>query len=453
MLNRTTLPIRRFSALLLALLLVPATASGAGIELQEQDSAAMGRVLAVRAWLQNPSTVFYNPAGLAYLESLSFALGDTMVFPSFNYEDPAAVNPKGSNVNTLVPPPHAYLTYARKFDFGRIGVGVGYNYPFGLTLDWGDDFSGRHLVTKSALSIPELTVGLGYAPIPEVAIGAAFVASPAHVYLKRYMGKEFGLIADDGSPIEDATVEMSGGGWGFGFNAGVQARPVPWLYIGAVYRSAIHLGLDGNAHFNIDGLSDRSAFPDQKVETAFELPHIVALGIGARFGSFYTEIDVDYTFWSVFEDIPLTFPEDQTGALSQSIPEQWKDGFTFRLGNEYAVTDQFKVRLGVGYDQTPAVDDYLTPMLPDSDRAFVMGGAGYTFDFGLSVDAAYGFTYFLPREVSGHACTTSDPQCVDSDGNLIPYAEDGSANWVGNRFPAIYNNNAQLVSLTLGMTL
>ncbi len=450
---RASLRRRLLTVLAATLLLAPSAAFGAGIELQEQDSAAMGRVLAVRAWLQNPSTVFYNPAGLAYLESLAFAAGDTMVFPSFNYEDPAAVNPKGSNVNKLVPPPHVYASYARKFDFGRLGAGIGFNYPFGLTLDWGDDFSGKHLVTKSALTIAELTAGLGYSPIPEVSIGAAFVASPAHVYLKRYMGQQFGLAADDGSPIEDASVEMSGSGWGFGFTAGVQARPLPWLFIGANYRSAIHLGLEGNAHFNLDGLSDKSGFPDQKVETAFELPHIIAAGIGARFGSFYTEFDLDYTFWSIFEEIPLTFPEDQTGALTQSVPEYWKDGFTFRLGNEYAITDQLRVRLGVGYDQSPATDEYLSPMLPDSDRAFVMGGAGYTFDFGLSIDAAYGFTYFMPREVSGHACTTADPQCLDAEGNLIPYAEDGSTNWVGNRFPALYNNNAQLVSVTLGMTL
>jgi len=448
-----SLRIRLATTLLALALLLPATVLAAGIELQEQDAAAQARALAVRAWLLNPSTLFYNPAGLAYLESLSFSVGDTLVFPNFNYEDPAAVNPKGSNINKVVPPPHAYLTYAREIGFGRLGVGAGVNFPFGLTLDWGDDFAGRNLVTKSALSIPEILAGFGYAPIPEVSIGATFVASPAHVYLKKFLGKEFGLPADDGIPIEDATVEMSGSGWGFGFNAGIQARPLPWLFLGINYRSAIHLGLEGNAHFNIDGLSDRSGFPDQKVETAFELPHIVAAGIGARFGSFYTELDLDYTFWSVFEEIPLTFPEDKTGALSQSVPEDWKDGLTVRWGNEYAVSDQFRVRLGGGYDQSPATPKYLSPMLPDSDRIFLMAGAGYTFDLGFSVDLGYGFTYFLPREVSGHVCTAADPECLDADGNLVPYAADGSVNWVGNRFPALYNNYAQLLTVTLGMTL
>jgi len=435
---------------LAVLLAFSGRAFAAGIELQEQSAAAQARVLAVRAWLNDPSVVFYNPAGLAFLEGYSFAVGDTMVFPDFNYSDPDGVHADATSANDLVAPPHGYFAYGKELaGGGRLGFGIGANYPFGLTLEWPREFAGSYVTAASELQIPEVTFGAAFAPIPDFSFGAAFVVSPAQVYLKKYMGPEFGLVGDDGQPIRDAFVEMAGGGTGFGFNAGLQARR-DWLYLGLVYRHAISLEMEGDAHFDLPGLADRSAFPDQTVKTEFQLPPIVAAGVGARFGNLYSEVDVDYTFWSVFEKVPLMFPDDGTGQLSQEIPEDWEDGWTFRWGNEYAASDALKLRIGAGFDQNPATDEFLSPMLPDSDRAFVAAGAGYAFDNGMSVDMSYMFTQFLDRTVTGRACTDADQECLQPDGSFDPYDEDGALRWIGNRFPATYKSHAQLVAVTLG---
>ena len=430
-------------------------ALAAGIELEEQSAVAQGRVLAVRALLNDPSTVFYNSAGLAYLDGFSFALGDTMAFPSFNYSDPSGPggHADAQNTNTVVPPPHAYAAYGMSLGGNsRLGVGLGVNVPFGLTLIWPEDFAGRHLVQESALMCPEITLGAAYSPVKQVSIGAAFVASPASVYLKRYLGQNFGLVGDDGQPIDDAFVEMAGAGWGFGFAAGIQARPVERLFLGFAYRSGISIEMEGDAHFELPGLSDKSGFPDQKVETKFELPDKLAFGIGYQIlNAWYMEFDLDYAFWSVFDTIPLEFPEDTTGKLSQELPQHWESGFTFRLGNEVTVSRALTLRGGMGYDQNPIPDDYLSPMLPDAGRIFGAVGAGYALDMGLRLDMAYELTYFRERTVEGQPCTAEAP-CTDSAGNEIPEFNDaGARNWAGNPFPANYRGMAQLLSVTLGM--
>jgi len=436
---------------LLVLVLAGSQVTASGIELQEQDAGALGRALAVRAMLLRPSAVFFNPAGLSYLSGTDLSLGDTLVFPNFAYTDPTGVNADATSVNKLVAPPHAYVSHAFKIHgSGNLGIGLGFNYPFGLTLKWPDDFAGRHLVAESALQIPQIMAGVAYSPLKQVSFGATFVASPTTVYLKKYLGSKFGLMDDTGTPITDAFVEMKGSGWGFGFNLGIQARPTDWLYLGFVYRAAMSLALTGDAHFDLPGLSDKSGFPDQAVEAAFELPHIFAFGVGLKFGRWYGEFDVDYTMWSVFETIPLTFPDDMTGQLSHEIPEYWKNTWTIRLGNEITVLDNLKLQLGGGYDQNPATAKDLSPMLPDSDRLFASLGIGYAFDFGLRINAAYMFTYFLERTVEGHACTESDASCLDANGDLVAYDDDGNLNWVGNVFPATYNSHAQLVAITLG---
>jgi long-chain fatty acid transport protein len=244
---------------------------------------------------------------------------------------------------------------------------------------------------------------------------------------------------------------MAGDGMGIGFSAGLQARPTDWLFLGLTYRSGMSLDLTGDTHFDIQGLADTSAFPDQPVETTFTLPDIVAFGIGARLGPWYGEVDIDYTFWSAFEEIPLTFPEDKTGTLTQAIPEYWKNTWTFRFGNEFRVTDELRLRAGIGYDQNPARDDYLTPMLPDADRLFVAAGAGYRLDFGLRLDMSYMLTTFLTRTVDGAPCTEADSECFNDAGEFDPYNPDGSLRFVGNPFPARYENLAHLLSITVGM--
>lgn len=431
---------------------IPQLAMASGIELQEQDAEAQARALAVRANLLNPATLFYNPAGLSFLDGFAISAGDTMVFPSFNYSDPTGKNPKATSVNPLVPPPHAYLGFGTEVhDGGRLGIGVGLNYPFGLTLEWEEQFAGRHLISESELMIPQILAGISYAPVKYFSFGVNLVISPAHVYLRRYLGPEFGLVADDGSPIEDARVEMAGDGLGIGFSAGLQARPTDWLFLGLVYRRGMSLDMKGDTHFTLDGLSDKSAFPDQPVETGFQLPDSLAFGIGAQAGRWYGEFDIDYTFWSVFEEIPLNFPEDATGQLTQAIPEFWKNTWTFRFGNYYELTKELTLRGGLGYDQNPATDEYLSPMLPDSDRVFAAVGAGYAFDFGLRLDMSYQLTMFITRTVNGHPCTELDDECFNDAGEFQAYNDDGSLAFVGNVFPARYESLAHLLSITVGM--
>ncbi len=447
---------------LLVLAFAAPPALGAGIELQEQSAAAMGRALAVKARLDDASTVFFNPAGLAYLRGFQIQAGINLVFPVFEAADardvPAAESwGSTTTTNKLVPPPHAYFSWGTDVgSSGGIGVGAGVNFPFGLALYWPDDFAGRNLVAGSNLMIPEILLGVGYAPVKQVSFGATLVVSPAQLWLQKYLGPDFGLVGDNGDPLTDSTVTMAGMGVGVGANVGIQARPIDGLYLGFAYRSRIALDMTGDAHFDLDGLEDQSGFPDQSVKTRFMLPDIFGIAVGYQIlDAWYAEIDVDYTLWSIFEEIPITFPDDKTGALSQTLPQDWRNTITVRFGNVVTLGErkQWTIRAGGGYDPTPATSKYLSPMLPDSDRIFAALGGGYKFDFGLALDLTYLHTFFLPREVNGRPCTAgnTDPACATAtDGPAYDAA--GNLVWSGNSFPARYTNDAHLLALTISQS-
>ncbi|HCW0231791.1 TPA: TonB-dependent receptor, partial [Pseudomonas aeruginosa] len=69
----------------------------------------------------------------------------------------------------------------------------------------------------------------------------------------------------------------------------------------------------------------------------------------------------------------------------------YRNTWTLAVGGDYKVTDQWTMRAGVAYDQTPTHNATRDPRIPDGDRYFASLGAGYRFQSmpELSIDAAY----------------------------------------------------------------
>lgn len=68
-------PTRALAAALTACLLAPAYVRGAGFALFEQGSRAMGFAGAFTAQADDPSAIFHNAAGLAFLKGRHLYLG------------------------------------------------------------------------------------------------------------------------------------------------------------------------------------------------------------------------------------------------------------------------------------------------------------------------------------------------------------------------------------------
>ena len=127
------------------------------------------------------------------------------------------------------------------------------------------------------------------------------------------------------------------------------------------------------------------------------------------------------------KNLNIRFDNDPTGVLNAKgkQPKNWKNTPTFRLGVQYKPIEPVTVRLGGGYDFTPAPDATVGPELPDSSRTFVALGVGYEYaPLGLRLDVAYTLAIFRTRTV-----TAAD----------------------GNSFPATYKNMAHLIGFTVGV--
>src|SRR5262249_55397204 len=130
-----------------ALVLLPTLAHAGGFYLNEHGAAATGMVGAFTAKADDPSTIYFNPAGLANQHGLQLYLGTTLYVAHAT----ASSMPMGGSqdMNELFQPlPTLYASYGLSHD---LAVGVGAFTIWGLSVEWPTAWQGRFVSTKAQL--------------------------------------------------------------------------------------------------------------------------------------------------------------------------------------------------------------------------------------------------------------------------------------------------------------
>ncbi|MBD90969.1 MAG: hypothetical protein CL940_11570 [Deltaproteobacteria bacterium] len=403
-------------ALVLLVALSP-QARSAGLTLREHSAVAQSRALAVAAKLEDPSTAFFNPAGIAFLEGIQAQVSGTLVIPDFAWQDPTGALDAVPLQDPELVLPAVYLT-ARLLD--EVAVGLSANVPYGLILNyptgWADG-DGATLVESAELVIPMINSNVSFKVAPGVAVAIGAFVSPSSVTIKR------------------PTVTLQGDAVGVGGTFGVQAH-VDRLHLGLAYQSRFKLGIEGTAAFQ-GALAE--AFGEQPVISNIIMPDVASVGIGYDLTEkLYVEADVNYTGWGSIKELDIQFPEEPLLNGNPIIkpqnpaPLNWEDALCYRLGAQWSDPAGWSLRLGGGYDGTPAVDDTtITPLVPDGNRIFFTAGAGMKLG-DYQVDAAYLYAKFDTREVSSEDHVDGFGQKYESSAQLVTL----SVTWAGMQGPS-----------------
>jgi long-chain fatty acid transport protein len=136
--------------------------------------------------------------------------------------------------------------------------------------------------------------------------------------------------------------------------------------------------------------------------------------------------DLEYTWWSTYDTLTI---ESNVPAFNKTEDHQWKNVACLRIGGQYKLSDQWKVRAGYLYDQNPVNEDHFETRIPDSDRQGFSIGAGYTSG-NVTIDAAYMYLKFKNRTISNS---------LMDDATVTPNALNGT-----------YKSYAQLAGITIG---
>jgi long-chain fatty acid transport protein len=372
--------------------------SAAGFGLFEQGAKGMGMGGAFTATADDPSAMFHNVGGLAFLDEREFQLGGTLITADGSDFTGAAPFPGEGVTEKLesisVPLVHFYWVEPIN---DRWTFGLALNSPFGLKTEWDPEgFSGRFITVEGEFMTLDFNPNLGWKVSDRVGIGFGLMVRFAEIRLERRQG-----LVDPftGQVVDIADVELesdteSGTGWQFGFLNRVN-NSFSW---GFSYRSEVEIDYEGDARFSqiatanpeLDALVAATLPFGQSlpISTTLKSPAMASLGVALALSrNWRLEVDANWTDWDVFQEVVVDFG----GALPDlTIPQNWDDANNYRVGLRWLVGPRTEWRFGYIFDETPQPDETLGPLLPDGDRDGYAIGFGYEGD-GFSLDLALSY--------------------------------------------------------------
>jgi long-chain fatty acid transport protein len=436
---------------LLVLLFTASTSFAAGFRLPEAGAKAMGMGFAFTAQADDPSAIYFNPAGLTQLKGNNLKLGVTYVKENggtFSGTTPltggAQVSETQKDLDFYIP----NFFYANSNPSTGFAWGVGVYAPFGLGQEYQDRNTSifRNQITKIDLQtiVVNPTVAFKINDALSVGAGIDFLYGMAELQKTGvvFLGPAVGNL-------NLYNLDLEGDGTAWGYNFGLLLTPSKEVKIGFNYRSPFHLkikegdvdiaNINSTVPFVPNPVPPPAALTAAQVfggtsyatkgSTTIEIPATATLGVSYTKNRLTVEVDADMTFWSSYKSLNIDIQNNNPLLPDSFTQKNWTNEVALYVGGEYRVTDPLALRLGFRYDPTPVPAATMGPELPDADKMYYCAGAGYKLSNWI-FDISYMYVDKQDRTVNNQ--TTPPPPSVGSGFN---------GTWTG---------DAHLVSLDVG---
>lgn len=407
----------------------------AGFALYEASARgnALGGSMTARA--DDPSALFYNPAGITQLPKTQFSAGSTVLNPFMDVKTtgtlgfatppgyPAFIQGpffSGSNQvttsleNNYFFAPTVYVTQQLN---DKVWVGLGTFSRFGLGVEWPTLWPGRFNSYNAEIKTFEINPSVAYKVTDNFSVSAGVSAMYMDIKLQsRIPGQvipakivsNLGLGALAASSAAYGTNELdqklTGDSWGYGFNFGLLYKPNEWISLGATYRSEVKQSVSGSVEIKGQTAGQLAYFPSESNASGdVTLPAQITFGVAVKpVKKLSISFDAYLTGWSSYDGLAFEFEKTIAGSNTRVVEKNWKDVWSYRVGLEYNVTDWMDLRLSYIYDESPVPDNTIDYLLPDSDRHVF--GAGFGFHKGnFSLDLSYNYLIFKDRHIAARA--------------------------------------------------
>jgi len=307
----------------------------------------------------DPSAIFYNPAGLINQEQkLNFSISGIYIMPTYEYSvDTIAAR---SQENTSIP--QFFFTYKAS---DKLTVGFGAYTPYATGgMSWKTEDLGTPF--KSYLGIISFTPSLSYRVNDTFSFGVNL-----NIY---YSMLEIDTENDVGSPLE--TKES---GTAISASFGLMFKPGEKWRMGLSVRGPATITLTGTT-------SMREAVPgfgtvqlDRDSETKFNLPWDIEFGVSYMISEgVLVSASAQYSMWSRLEKVDKSIKDvPLVGDVFVQEVLNFSNIFILRAGVEYMIPAGVFLRGGLGMDRAAQPSDTLTPINIDTDKFTLLGGIGY----------------------------------------------------------------------------
>lgn len=368
-------------------------AQAAGFAIKEQSAAAQGNSFAgATAGAEDISYMFFNPAGLALHDGNQIIVVGSYILPGNETDDatlsaviawPNGESSENGGENAFVP-----AFYAMWSASPDLKVGLGVNAPFGLKTEYSQTWAGRYHAVESEMKTININPVVAYRINETISLAIGVQAE----YMEATLSNMIPTLAGD------ALFEITGDHWGWGYTFGAMFELSPQTRIGIGYRSETDHDVQGKATF-ANGVF---AAPVQTGGTSVTMPRSANFGIYHELSdSFAIMGELEWIGWSSLDQLIVRVDQGGFGFGDTLVQNyNWNDTWFAGIGATWQAGENWALRTGIAYDQSPIPDATRTPRVPGSDRTWLSLGASFDVSPGFTIDAGYTHIFMDDATVS-----------------------------------------------------
>lgn len=385
-------------------------ALGGGFAISDKSVSALGQGFAGAAALgEDASALYNNPALLTSLKGSQLAVAIHIIDTHGEYRDQGS-NTSGDtreDVHRRSYLPNLYYVT----DLGNnLHAGVGVYSPFGLGLEYDENWRGRYHTIESSLRTINVSPTLAWQASEQLSLGGTLNIQYADARLKQAVdfgilcvARLMGLGADQTTALtncaalglvpqgSDGYQMLTGDSLSYGPSLGLALQSKSGRSrAGLVWHGPVTHTLKGNSKFENVPAMLATTFSDSQGQVSITLPESVSLS-AAHAATERLTLLADYTWtrWSSFDELRVKF----SNSLPDSVAVQgWNDSARYSIGLNYRLTPAWLLRAGYVIDETPVPNANLrSPRVPDADRRWYTIGFRWALSEDFSIDAAYAY--------------------------------------------------------------
>ena len=390
-------------------LVVAETAAAAGFGLYESSARGNVTPAALTARGGEASALYQNPAAITAVPGTQAQAGLTAIVPAADVKTRNPYTGAGNRSygdGKVWPIPHVYLSSQLDDEFW-FGFGVGTR--FGLGAEFEDTWPGRYSSYKAEI--------LSFDVMPALAWKATDRLSLALGISIRYFDIELAQKIDaaglnglrnynDPSPSPfDVDQNLHGDDVKPAIDLGLTYRVTDAFSVGAAYHSRIKFKVEGDAKWRkpaaVQALAP-AAWNDMDFHAYNYNPDAFLLAFAWDVSEALTlSAGATYTTWSLYDDLQIDLHGQMLPGVSKLQSEKkWHDTWRLSFGGDYRLCDEWTLRAGYTWDQSPINGRHVDYLVPGDNRHILALGAGWARG-PWSVEASYFYEIVDDFDVKG----------------------------------------------------
>ena len=409
----------------------------------------------------NPTAIYYNPAGLALGEGHRLFVDGALALRSVSYErDPSAISdPAGTPADGLAANSGTaslfnfagapFLGAATDLGVEGLGLALAFYVPFGGGASWDQnsayagnttypgavDGQARWFSIHGNMRSIYVTLGAAYRiPSIRLSFGAtgSLVYSEVDTLRARNADGTDDLVA--GGTLKEGRSHLKVSGLQGAFGLGMIWEPTEGLFLGLSYQSRPNVSGGMELRGTLRNALGTAPVSESEVTFTQDLPDSVR--IGGRF-RLSPELELrlfgDWTQWQSFRRqciLDANDPDRECERINGGaarpgshvpiaiLERRWVNTWGVRGGVSWWPFEQLELMFGAGYDSNAIPDQTLDPALVDMDKGTLSAGASYAVLEKLIFHLTFTQIIYASRDTRGAYKILAAPSAQPDGGGI-----------------------------------